>query len=143
MMENNVFYKLLAALSTVGIIAIAGLLVPIANQESNNLEKSVAQTKRELRQAQKDALAEVQAMRKKALAEVKTARAESLKALKKASTKESTVWLVLSEKDNLEAIEMKSLDQCELQGAIFKASKRIQYYWEKGDALGFECLEGK
>ncbi len=142
-MGTSIFYKILATISTVGIVAVAGLLVPIASQKDNDLEESLANTKRELTQARKEALTEVKAMRRDALSEVKAARAESLKALNKAGAKEGSVWLVMMygaiTGGSMEKLEMKDFDQCEEQGAFFKASKRFS----PAGYTGFECLEAK
>lgn len=53
-----------------------------------------------------------------------------------------SIWLVLSAGygNQLHSLPMKSMDQCEEQGAIFLSSKRIK---RLRDYLGFECLEGK
>ena len=42
---------------------------------------------------------------------------------------------------DLEKLEMKDMDQCEEQGAIFIASERMGE--KRGRYIGFECLEGK
>ena len=55
------------------------------------------------------------------------------------------VWLlmrfgaVIKGGGSLEAIPMADMDQCEMSGAEFLASKRL---WPDGDARGYECLEG-
>ena len=53
-----------------------------------------------------------------------------------------SIWLVLSSGygNYLHSLPMKSMDQCEEQGAIFLSSKRIE---RLRNHLGFECLEGK
>jgi len=53
-----------------------------------------------------------------------------------------SIWLVLSAGygDFLHSLPMKSMDQCEEQGATFLSSTRIK---RLKDYLGFECLEGK
>jgi len=52
-------------------------------------------------------------------------------------------WLIVRYGDgsanSLEKIEMQSMEQCELQGAVWRASKRIS----PGGLTAFECLEGK
>ena len=61
-----------------------------------------------------------------------------------------SVWLIMKEAISikgykfaldLEKLEMKSMEQCEEQGAIFIARKRMGRY--KPQYSGFECLEGK
>ena len=53
-------------------------------------------------------------------------------------------WLILFYQDgtanSLEKIQMQTMEQCELQGAIWKSSKRMTY---RGGSTAFECLEGK
>jgi len=52
-------------------------------------------------------------------------------------------WLIVrygsGSANSLEKIEMQSMEQCELQGAVWRASKRIS----PGGLTAFECLEGK
>jgi hypothetical protein len=60
---------------------------------------------------------------------------------------EVSTWLVLAigngnEDGSLIALPMKSLDQCEEQGAVWITSKRIINNPER-TRIGFECLEGK
>ncbi len=148
-MENNIFYKALASVSTVGIVAIGGLLVPIANQKGNNIEESVANTRSELIQARKAALDEIKAARKGALAEVKTAKKESLNAINKAGGQEGTVWLVLvgigksiGGGVGIEKIEMQNMGQCELQGAMWASSERLSNN-KKARNVRYECITGK
>ena len=56
-----------------------------------------------------------------------------------------SIWLILSVDDGanystFEKVEMKDMDQCEEQGAIFLASKKIG---RRHNEKGFVCLEGK
>ena len=64
------------------------------------------------------------------------------------SSDKSSVWLVLVigngfEDGSLTTLPMKSMDQCEEQGAIWISSNRTIKMEKKGEHLGFECLEGK
>ena len=57
-----------------------------------------------------------------------------------------SVWLLLREMTgtfaiDFEKIEMESMEQCEIQGAMYVASKRLGERYSIG--VGFECLEGK
>ena len=61
-----------------------------------------------------------------------------------------SVWLIMKEavflkSDRfslaLEKLEMKSMEQCEEQGAVFVSSERMGK--SRGKYVGFECLEGK
>ena len=61
-----------------------------------------------------------------------------------------SVWLIMKEAVSLsglriavdlEKLEMKDIDQCEEQGAIFMASERMGRKRDK--YIGFECLEAK
>tara|TARA_Y100001954_G_C15682588_1_gene538536 strand:- start:511 stop:786 length:276 start_codon:yes stop_codon:yes gene_type:complete len=61
---------------------------------------------------------------------------------------EPSAWLVLTfgngDHDGaIEAIEMRDLDQCEEQGAIWASSERIMFKRGSRTSFGFECLEGK
>ena len=62
------------------------------------------------------------------------------------SSDKSSVWLVLVicngfDDGSLTTLPMKSMDQCEEQGAIFVASERMGK--ERGKYVGFECREGR
>lgn len=57
----------------------------------------------------------------------------------------SSTWLVLSVDDgrnysSFEKVEMKDMDQCEEQGAVYLSSKTIG---RRQNEKGFVCLEGK
>ena len=156
-MGNNLFYKALAAISTVGIIALAGnSFVRTGSDKANELDELIAKTKREVIEFRKDALVEVNSARKDALSEVNTAKRTALsevtgvrkdvvKALEKAKTGKTSesVWLILrmgwTSDWALEKIEMKDMDQCEMQGVEWMASTRIK---DDVDYLGYTCLEG-
>tara|TARA_Y100000022_G_scaffold187901_1_gene185762 strand:+ start:414 stop:668 length:255 start_codon:yes stop_codon:yes gene_type:complete len=51
----------------------------------------------------------------------------------------SSIWLILNRRSLL-SLPMKSLEQCEEQGAIFMSSERLDKHLPH---RGFECLEGK
>ena len=57
--------------------------------------------------------------------------------------KETVVWLVMRygmvNGSALHSIPMADMDQCEMAGAEFTASKRLK---PSGDFRGYECLEG-
>ena len=122
-MGNNLFYKALAAISTVGIIALAGnSFVRTGGEKGNDIDEALANTRRELTQARKDALSEVKEVRKEILNEIKTARKDALDAMKKAGgNSNGSVWLVLhkgwAENAAFEKIEMRDMDQCQIMGA--------------------------
>ena len=117
-MSNNIFYKALAAVSTIGIVVIAGIQVTTSLKKGNNAEDQLAKTMVVIKNARKDALAEVKSIksevlkelntirknslnelktdRANALVEVKAARKEALQMIKKAGgSEEVKVWLVL------------------------------------------------
>ena len=57
---------------------------------------------------------------------------------------QSSIWLILALGNGLDdgallSLPMKSIDQCEEQGAIYISSQRIANHFPRG----FECLEGK
>ena len=62
-MSNNIFYKALAAVSTAGIVVIAGIQVTTSLKKGNNAEDQLAKTMVEIKNARKDALAEVKSFR--------------------------------------------------------------------------------
>jgi uncharacterized protein YsxB (DUF464 family) len=165
-MSNNVFYKALAAVSTVGIVVIAGIQVTTALKKVNNAEDQLAKTMVEIKNARKAALIEVKSFRSdvlkeldtvrsnslkevrtdrsNALIEVKAAKAEALKSIAKVGgSKDGSVWLVLRYgnlgANSLSVIPMNDMDECQFQGAIWESSKNVS----RSGSMGFECLEGK
>tara|TARA_Y100001968_G_scaffold273639_1_gene266410 strand:- start:832 stop:1356 length:525 start_codon:yes stop_codon:yes gene_type:complete len=82
-MSNNIFYKALAAVSTVGIVAIAGIQLTTALKTGNNVDDQLSKTMVEIKNARKDALAEVKSMRSDVLKELKFLQSNSLKDLEK------------------------------------------------------------
>lgn len=72
------------------------------------------------------------------------AMAQSLEVPKSSTESNDAVWLLMrfgSVRGGaaLHSIPMADLDQCEMAGAEFTASKRL---YPHGDYRGFECLEG-
>ena len=55
-----------------------------------------------------------------------------------------SVWLLIRDgtldSPAFEKIEMESMDQCEMQGALYVSSKRL---YRTSERRGFECIEGK
>lgn len=83
-MSNNIFYKALAAVSTAGIIVIAGMQVTTALKKSNTADDQLAKTMLEIKNARKDALAEVKSIRDEVLKELKADKANALYEVKEA-----------------------------------------------------------
>jgi len=81
-MSNNIFYKALATVSTVGIVVIAGIHVTTALKKGNTTEDQLSKTMVEINKARKDALAEVKAIKSEVLNELDTVRANSLNEIK-------------------------------------------------------------
>ena len=54
----------------------------------------------------------------------------------------ATAWLILRYgtlgANSLEKVPMPSMEQCQMQGAIWESSKNIS----RSGKMGFECLEG-
>ena len=66
------------------------------------------------------------------------------------SVQAGSIWLIMKEAVrvegnrfalDLEKLEMRDMDQCEEQGAVFMASERMGR--DRGKYVGFECLEAK
>jgi len=139
-MSNNIFYKALAAVSTVGIVVIAGIQVTTALKKGNNAEDQLAKTMVEIKNARKDALTEVKTTRSdllkelnnirsstlneikkdraNALGEVKAAKKEALENLKASSNNDSKIWLVMRSSVNqggnaIEKIAFPTMEQCQ------------------------------
>lgn len=55
-----------------------------------------------------------------------------------------TVWLLIRDGylqgPAFEKFEMRSFEQCEMQGAVYMSSKRL---YRTSERRGFECIEGK
>ena len=81
-MSNNIFYKALAAVSTVGIVVIAGIQVTTALKKGNNADDQLAKTMVEIKNARKDALAEVKSVRAEILKELNSLKTNTLGELK-------------------------------------------------------------
>ena len=167
-MSNNIFYKALAAVSTVGIVVIAGIQVTTALKKGNNAEDQLAKTMVEIKNARKDALAEVKSIksdlvkelnnirsntlneikadRSNALNEVKSAKKEALNSLKKVSTYNyPKAWLIMRSSVNqggnaIEKIPFESMELC----------SQAELQLESNDGFGggrrfffTECIENK
>lgn len=55
-----------------------------------------------------------------------------------------SVWLLMRDgylaTPAFEKIEMESIEQCEMQGALYVSSERL---YRSNERRGFECIEGK
>ena len=162
-MSNNIFYKALAAVSTVGIVVIAGIQVTTALKKGNNAEDQLAKTTVEIRNLRKEALAEVKSIRSEvlqeikadqtqAISEIKSAKREALKNIVKSSegTNSSTVWWLLAAgKYNQAAgstahrwsIPTNSKQECEFAGQKFLNGSFPYAIGPK--ARGYVCVKGK
>ena len=170
-MSNKIFYKALAAVSTAGIIVIAGMQVSTALKKNNTPDDQLAKTMVDIKKARKDALGEVKAIRAEvlkelnnvrsnslnelktnrtnALVEVKAAKTNALKAIDQASgTKEGSIWLVLKYggwtagfQPAIEKIPMRDMDQCQIMGAQWVSSPRAFDGRYNFEKMAFICLE--
>ena len=141
-MSNNIFYKALAAVSTVGIVVIAGIQVTTALKKGNTAEDQLAKTMVEIKNARKDALTQIQKDRNNALKEVRAARKEIINSLKKESTgKQDSFYLIFRRGYNVGGVvPMDSLSACEIAGATLQSTGR---YADRPDEILFECIEGQ
>ena len=139
-MSNNFFYKALAAVSTVGIVVIAGKQVTTALKKSNTAEDQLAKTMVEIKNLRKEALAEVKSVRAEvlkeldtvrsntlkeiktdranALGEVRSAKKEALQSLKASSNDSSKIWLVMRSSviqggNAIEKIAFSTMAECQ------------------------------
>ena len=139
-MSNNLFYKSLAAISTAGILVIAGMQASTALKKDNNADDQLAKTLIEIKNARKDALNEVNVASKNALREVKAARKAALNALKKITGgKEDDFYLVYRAYEVGGVVPMHSMDACEIAGATLKSNGRFGYI----DAIKYECVQAQ
>ena len=100
LMSNNLFYKALAAISTAGIVAIAGIQLTTALKKGNNAEDQLAKTMVEIKNARKDALTEVKSIRSDLLKELNNIRSTTLDEIKKAEAQ----GVKIIRRDEFEAI---------------------------------------
>ena len=80
-MSNNLFYKSLASLSTIGILILAVLQVSTAFKKGNNAEDQLAKSIVDIKSARTDSLKELKDLKKDVLTEFRSLRSESLKEL--------------------------------------------------------------
>ena len=168
-MNSNIFYKALAAVSTIGIVVIAGIQVTTALKKGNTAEDQLAKTMVEIKKVRKDALSEVKSIKSELVKELNTIRSSTLNEIKvdrasaieevKAAKKDALasirstegnqtgkVWLVLKYAGinsgfALDKIPMKDLEQCELMGASYEASPRAYEGRYNYERVAFLCIE--
>ena len=121
--NNNGFYKVLAAISTVGIVAITGIQVSTALKKANTTEDQMAKIMVEIKNARKDALAEVKTVRADVLKELNALKTQTVTELKSDSASalgkvETAQKIVLAEVKTIKAELLKEIK-------------------------GFECIEGE
>ena len=106
---------------------------------------------KELKDIRSNTLNQIKADRASALKEVKTAKKEALTSIQSAGgSNKSKVWLVIKwvgwswhNAGDLEKIEMKNLDQCELEGAKWITSNRtFSKMGKRFEEMTYTCIEG-
>ena len=122
-MSNNFFYKALAAVSTVGIVVIAGIQVTTALKKGNTAEDQLAKTMIEIKNLRKEALAEVNLVKKEVLKELSSLSSD---ALEKVETVQKSA---LSEVKTIRSDLLKELDSVRLNSL-----NEIKV--DRGNALG-------
>ena len=165
-MSNNLFYKTLSIIGTLGIVVLSSTQVWTALKKQTDTEAEISKTLLELKKARKETLSEIKTVKSdlikeidslrlktlnelkankdNALIDLKEVKKDSLKALKDISgTSKETVWLVLRYgnlgANSLSVVPMKDMAECQFQGAIWESSKNVS----RSGSMGFECLEGK
>mgnify|MGYP001349165643 CR=1 FL=1 len=83
--NNNMFYKILTAMSTIGILSIAGIQVSMALKERDISQDQLAQIMVELKNGRKEALAERKIVRAEALKYLNAFKTQTFAELKSAS----------------------------------------------------------
>ena len=83
--NNNILYKALAAISTVGIVIITGMQVSTALKKGNTAEDQLAKVMVEMKNIRKEALAEVKIVREEVLKELNALKTETFTELKSES----------------------------------------------------------
>ena len=141
-MSNNLFYKTLSVIGTLGIVVLSATQVSTAFKKGNNAEDQLAKTISEIKNARKDALSQIRKDTNKALNEVRDARKDILKSLKKESTgKQDSFYLIFRDySDASGVVPMDSLSACEIAGATLQNTGRFVNH---PTSVKFECLEGQ
>ena len=164
-MPNNLFYKTLSILGTLGIIVLSSTQVWIAFKEKSDSESQISKTLMELRKEKKEAIAEVKKAKKEILEEINTFRSntilelkndksfaiqeisaiksEALSSIKQAGgTDEDGVSMIIRYTGGggttMATVPMQTFSQCEIAGATMEASKR---FTSTDRNIGFECVE--
>ena len=164
-MSNNLYYKIIAALGTLGIVVLSATQVWTSLKVNNNTENQLSKTLVELKKIRKESLNEINVVRNEIMKEIKDSRKEifeELNGYKNSSLfeiKETKKEAVNSLKNvsggsgsgvsmlirytggggtSMVTVPMQSFDQCELAGATMEASKR---FTSTDRNIGFECVE--
>ena len=122
-MSNNIFYKALAAVSTVGIVVIAGIQVTTVLKKGNNAEDQLAKTLVEIKNLRKEALAEVNLVKKDVLQELNSLSSDALEKV------ETVQKLSLSEVKTIRTNLLKEID-------IVRSNSLNEIKADRANALG-------
>ena len=106
-MSNNLFYKTLSIIGTLGIVVLSSTQVWTTLKKGNNSDDQLAKTIFEIRNARKDALSEVQSIRSEILRELSTIRSNTLKEIKE-DRNSSLAEVKSARKEAVESISQNS-----------------------------------
>ena len=112
--SNKFFYKTLAAISTVGIVAITGIQVSTALKKGNTAEDQLAKMMVEIENSRKDTLAEVKTIRAEVLRDLNALKTQTFTELKSDNTStlakvETTQKIILAELKTIKSEISKEL----------------------------------
>ena len=101
-MDNKLFYKVLATLSTLGILSLSFTQIWTSIKKSNTTESEINKTLNALKKSRKDALAEVENIKKLVLDEMKSSKKETFAEFKT----DKTIALQEIKQAKIDALQM-------------------------------------
>ena len=164
-MSNNLFYKTLSIIGTLGIVVLSSTQVWTTLRKQTDAEAEISKTLIELKKARKETLSDINIIKKEvlneldlvrdkslkeikndktfALNEIRTIKSEALSSIKQAGgADEDGVAMIIRYTGgggtSMAIVPMQTLSQCEIAGATMEASKR---FTSTDRNIGFECVE--
>ena len=139
-MSNNLFYKTLSIIGTLGIVVLSSTQVWTTFKKQTNSEAEISKTLTELKKTRKETLSEINLIKKEvlneldsarfnsvkeikadrvnALSEVKAAKQEALQTLNAATDEDGKIWLVMRSSVNqggntIQKIPFSTMERCQ------------------------------
>ncbi len=124
--KGNIFYKTLAVISTIGVLAIAGIQVSISLKKTNSTEDQIRKIMLEINNTRLETLAEVEKVRVEVLKDLNVLKKQTLPSLKNYSSNslkklESEQTRVLNEVKIIRADVLRELRGFECRTLVIEA----------------------